>query len=238
MAAAAIVGAGISIYNAVDSKNKEKKAERDLNAWEKSHPQDFRTGQQIYDEASATTPTGFSPAEKAAFEQSMARRSNQARRIATDRNPNLSGAINAGINYGNIQGLLDFAARDAQVRRSLISEKVGLIRGQSNAQTQFNQNVSAQYGQAIQQQKENFTNSLYNVANSAAAYGYYQQDGADSGQREAEKTKRVEARQKTKQLKLQSKGKTAYTPSEQMTEPSFASNQIYNINDYFTSPYG
>lgn len=173
LAASAIIGAGIGVYNAVQSSQDKKKAERELDSWERTHPQDFKTGQQIYTEAASATPTGFSPQETAAFQQNLARRSNQARRMATDRNPNLSPAINAAINYGNIGALVNFSAQDAQLRRQLISEKVGLIRGQSNAQTQFNQNVSAQYGQAIQQQKENLTNSLYNVANSAAAYGYY-----------------------------------------------------------------
>lgn len=173
LAAAALVSAGIGVAGAINSSQEKNKAKRHLNAWEKSHAQDFKTGQQIYLEAEQSTPYGYTPAETANFQQGMARRSNQARRVATDRNPNLSGAVNAAINYGNIQGLLGFASQDAQLKRNLISEKVGLIRGQSNAQTQFNQNVSAQYGQAIQQQKENLTNSLYNVANSAAAYGYY-----------------------------------------------------------------
>lgn len=173
LAAAAIIGAGTAIYSAVDAKNKEKKAKSSLDEWNKNHPQDFRSAKQIYDEAAAMTPTGYSPAETAAFNQSMARRSNTARRIATDRNPNLSGAVNAGINYGNINGMLQFAANDAAVRRSLISEKAGMIRGQSNAQTQFNQNVAGEYGQAIRQQKQNFTNSMYNVANNVGALGYY-----------------------------------------------------------------
>ena len=173
MAAAAIIGAGISIYGAVDAKSKEKKAKSELDAWNKSHPQDFRTAKEIQQEAELSTPSGFSPAEKAAFQQNMTRRSNASRRMATDRNPNLSGAVNAAINYGNIQGLVNFSAQDAQLRRQMIAQKTGLIQGQSNAQTRYNQQVAGQYGQAIQQQAENFTNSLYNVANSAAAYGYY-----------------------------------------------------------------
>lgn len=173
MAAAALAGVAISAYGAYDANQKGKKAKESLEQWNKTNSQNFKTADQLQLEAEASTPSGYSPAEKAAFQQNMARRNNQVMRSATDRNPNLSGAVNAAINYGNIQGMLDFSARDAQLRRSMISEKIGINRGQSNAQTQFNQNVAGQYGQAIQQQRENMTSSLYNVANAAAAYGYY-----------------------------------------------------------------
>ena len=181
MAAAAIIGAGVSIYSAVDSANKKKKAQEGLDDWNKSNRQSFKTGQQIYQEAELSTPYGYSPQERAAFQQNMARRSNKAYQMATERNPNLSPQINAAINYGNIQGLINFAASDAALRRGEIARKAGMIGDQDNRQVAFNQQVAGQYGQAIQQQQENINASLYNVANSVGAYGYYKgkKDGDD-----------------------------------------------------------
>lgn len=63
---------------------------------------------------------GYSPAEKAAFEQSLSRSQNTGYQRAVDRAPGMSQEILAGVNYSNISAHNDFAARDASLHRENI----------------------------------------------------------------------------------------------------------------------
>ncbi len=172
MPAGTLVLAASAIYGGIDAAERRKKAQNGIEKLKRFKPK-YRSAEDIQNEAEARITTGYSPSERANFEQSMARRSNQARRIATDRNPNLSGAINAGINYGNIQGELGFAANDAALRRQRVSEMVGRITGQSNAQTGADITTKMQqeiaYGNAKNQANADIYNSLMQLGYAGAS---------------------------------------------------------------------
>jgi hypothetical protein len=170
--ATAIMLAGTAIYSGIEANDRKQKAKKGIERLKKMQPK-YRTAQDIQFEAENAIRSGYSPSERANFQQSMTRRANQARRTATDRNPNLSGAINAGINYGSIQGELGFAAQDAALRRQRVSEYVGRITGQSNAQTgaditsKMQQEIA--YGNAKNQANADIYNSLMQLGYAGAS---------------------------------------------------------------------
>lgn len=171
----AVLAAG-AIYGVIDASNRRKKAQKAIDALKKSQPK-FRSAEDIQNEAERRITSGYSPSEVANFQQSLNRRSNAAYRLATDRNPNLSGAINAGINYGNIGARLQFAASDAQLRRQRQNDYVSRITGQSNAQTSADimnkRDQEIAYGNAKNQANADIYNSLMMLgyAGSTAAGG-------------------------------------------------------------------
>jgi len=64
---------------------------------------------------------GFTPEETAAFTMRQQRLANQKYRMATQQaGGSLAGAIQAGINFGDTAADVDFAARDAAMRRTNI----------------------------------------------------------------------------------------------------------------------
>lgn len=170
--ATAAILAGTAIYSGIEANDRKQKAKKGIEKLKKMQPK-YRSAQEIQAEAEATITSGYSPSERANFQQAMARRNNQARRVATDRNPNLSGAVNAGINYGSIQGELGFAAQDAQLRRQRVSEYVGRITGQSNAQTNADITSKMQqeiaYGNAKSQANADIYNSLMQLGYAGAS---------------------------------------------------------------------
>lgn len=184
--ATAIVLAGTAIYGAVEANERKQEAKRDIEALKKIQPK-FKTGEQLYTEAENAVPFGYTPSERANFQQAMARRSNQARRIATDRNPNLAGAINAGINYGNIQGELGFAASDAALRRQKVMDYLNRSAAQSNAQTSADliskREQEIAYGNAKNQANADIFNSLMQLgyAGASAAKTYNGTQTTDYG---------------------------------------------------------
>lgn len=70
-------------------------------------------------EAEARAKYGFTPEQEAAFQNQLASQSNQRYRMATNvGGGNMSSAINAGINYGNTNALLQHAAQGSQLQES------------------------------------------------------------------------------------------------------------------------
>lgn len=63
---------------------------------------------------------GFSPEEKAAYQQQLSRSQNTGYQEAVKRAPNMSQQILSGINYTNIGAQNDFASRDASLHRKNI----------------------------------------------------------------------------------------------------------------------
>jgi hypothetical protein len=160
--AMAVIG-GIKAY---DKSQKAKKGIENLKDWQPR----YKSAEEVQREADATIREGFTPQETASFRQSLARRSNQAYQTAVQRNPNLASAIQAGINYGNIGALSDFAANDARLRRQRIQDYIGRASSQYNQQT--NADLTSKrvqeeaYGRAKSQAEANIYNSL-----TMAAYG-------------------------------------------------------------------
>jgi hypothetical protein len=158
--------AAVGAISAYDKSQKAKKGIEKLKDWKPR----YKTAEEVQREADATIREGFTPQETASFRQSLARRSNQAYQTAVQRNPNLASAVQAGINYGNIGALTDFAARDAQLRRQRVQDYIGRASSQYNQQT--NADLTSKrmqeqaYGLAKSQAEANIYNSL-----TMAAYG-------------------------------------------------------------------
>lgn len=120
---AAAIGTGIGL---VDTLVRSQKASRLLKKLEKQGMPQYRSVQDIQREAQ-TTAKGFSPEEMAKARGDIARQASAGYRMATQTNPNLAGAVQAGINYGTVGQYGDLAARDAMMRRQRASELAQLL---------------------------------------------------------------------------------------------------------------
>jgi len=123
--------------------NKSKKALNRLANWKP----EFRSGESILQEATAKTPYGYSAQEQTAFNNSLARTNNMRYRLASQSNPNMASNINAGIQYGNIGALNEFARNDASLKQQKIGQLTNMIRSQDNM------NVSNQINQKSQMEQ-------------------------------------------------------------------------------------
>lgn len=133
----------------------------------------YRSAGSIQREAESLNPVGFTPQEKAAFNQRLNQRTNSALRQTTDRNPNFGQVVNAGINYGNVEAINQFAANDAQLRQNKIAQTRSLITAQSNAQTMENlrqrREKELAYGVAYQQGLNNVIGVMDSLDRDAAS---------------------------------------------------------------------
>jgi hypothetical protein len=177
--------AALAIYGAADSYSKSQKAEKSINALKKVKPK-FRDALTIQREAEAGVKNGFTPEEAANFQSGLTRTNNAQYRRATDMNPNLAPAIQAGINYGNVAAQNQFAAADAQLRQSKVDRLTNQITGQSNAQTEADiQNKRDQeiaYGNAKNQNDAQLYNSLSMLAASTQNMDFNSTGAKTTGQ--------------------------------------------------------
>lgn len=163
MAYALAAMAAVAIASGINAQVKKDKARKAANKLKNVNPK-FRDANLIREEAEGAVRYGYAPEEVADFRASLQRANNQGARMATDRNPNLSGAIQAGINFGNIGALNSFAAQDAALRRNKVNDYVSLSTGQYNNQTQadirnkYDQEVA--YGNAMKQADAEIWNSI------------------------------------------------------------------------------
>lgn len=168
----AAILAGSAIYGAVEAQDRKSDAKAGIERLKKMQPR-FRTGQELRLEGESAIREGFTPEQQVNFRQGLVRQNNQARRIATDRNPNLSGAVNAAINYQNLGALNEFAAQDAALREQKIQQYIGLIGGQSNLQTQADiqskREQETAYGNAKRQANADIYNSLMQLGYAGAS---------------------------------------------------------------------
>lgn len=156
-------------FNVAHGLYQQSQAKKGLNSLVK--PQGYNVTpeqQQSYDRAQKDAMSGYSAQERAAYLSNMASRNNAGYSRALKFGGNgLAGAIQAGVNYGNSKNLNEFAANDAQLRRSNIryaDNRGDVISGQRNRQTQlknqeYNQ-AAAAYGSAIKAGKENVFNAV------------------------------------------------------------------------------
>lgn len=159
--------AALAIYGAVDSYSKSQKAQKSIDALKKVKPK-YRDALEIQREAESGIKQGFSAEEAANFQGGLTRSNNASYRLATDRNPNLAPAIQAGINYGNVAAQNQFAAADAQLRQQKVDRLTSQITGQSNAQTEADlmnkRDQEIAYGNAKNQNDAQLYNSLSQFA--------------------------------------------------------------------------
>lgn len=154
------VGVGLQATDALIRRSKAKKALREM---EGKMPQ-YRTPEDIQTQAETAIKTGYTPEERASFMQSAARQNLAGYRRATQTNPNLAGAVQAGINYGGSAVLADFAAREAQMRRQRIREFAGAltqadVRKTGEERGMFREAAQG-YGLAQQQASADIMNAL------------------------------------------------------------------------------
>jgi hypothetical protein len=111
-------------------------------------------------DAEAAVRQGYSAEEKAAFQGQLARSQNQGYRLATQSNPNLAGAVTAGMNYANIGAMADFASRDAAMRRQ--KQEAFLRRSDLETQRQLSEKQMRlqQFGRAYSDAQTDISNAL------------------------------------------------------------------------------
>lgn len=146
---------GSALYNAISAGSRKRKAEKGLKALANKRPQ-YAT----LEEAEAMIKEGYGAEEKSAFQQQLQRSQNQAYNLAIQRNPNLAGAVGAGLNYANIGAMSDFASRDAALRRQ--RQQLYLQRRDTETERQIRekQMMEQQYGLAYQQAQADISNAI------------------------------------------------------------------------------
>ncbi len=164
-----LLGTGINYFQA---QAKRKQALEGIAQLEKLPESNFSTGEQIYGRAN-NLATGLTPQEIANEEQGYNRLANERYRLGVAKNPSLSGAVNAGVNYGSVQNTLGLAAQDAAARRNSLHSLISLIGNQANRQTGKILDAERAYGQAASDQSYNQTNAVNNLTNSAFTYSLY-----------------------------------------------------------------
>lgn len=128
--------------------------------------------------ADALAKRGFTPEETSAFMNNQASLANQRYRTATTTaGGNLAGAISAGVSYGNIKSLLDFASADAGQKRNNIRYADSFSRetqriADANIQRQqyLRDRTEASLGSAVQ-------SGINNIATGAMMAAMYGGDG-------------------------------------------------------------
>lgn len=123
------VEAAKGIYGAIQSS----KANNALDKLNSQPREKYLTGEEVYDRANSKA-TGLSPQELAAANSRLTQLANTRYQLGVQKNPNLGSAVQAGVNYGSIQGALGLAAQDAAARRQSLMSLMGVIGNQSNRQ--------------------------------------------------------------------------------------------------------
>lgn len=146
----------------------------------KLHKEKFPTFEEVAamensrNRANQMAQGGYTAAETAAFTQNLVRQQNTAYTKAVDRAPGQSQAILAGLNYGNVNALNQFAANDANLHRENVryadsfSKYLQQLNNQ-NIQEQITSRREAEraYGEAVKSGTESIA-------------GHFDQDEADA----------------------------------------------------------
>lgn len=166
MGASALAKTGIGLAQA-------SRAKKDLEELGKIARPKYETGEALYDRADAKA-TGLTPEERARAMQQFSQLNNTRFSLATRRNPTLTGAVQAGINYGSPAQALGLAAQDAQLRRQNLSQLLGVIGRQSNLQSSqdidYRNRTEMALGAGHSRGVENVSKGLDAFSN-AAAFG-------------------------------------------------------------------
>jgi hypothetical protein len=157
---------------------KAKKALNRLSNWNPT----YRTGESIFQEATSKTPSGFSAQEKAAYNNDLARQATQRYRLASQSNPNMSANIQAGIGYGSLAALNNFAKNDAALKQQKIGQLAGAITAQDNANVNYQMNQKSQmeqaYGEAYKAGLSNVVGAIKSKENDLKSVASFMIPGA------------------------------------------------------------
>lgn len=166
---ASLAGSGLQLGRGVSQIIGGNKRLRELR--KKQRPK-FLTAQQIAEQADTMVTGGFTPQQQAAFYQSLNRGANAAYRRGVAQSPNLSSAIQAGLNYQQAGALVDFGAQDANIEQQKEREMRGLIQGQSNRQVQdeldYRDRMEMEYGNAVRDGWQNTVGAFDSASNAFA----------------------------------------------------------------------
>lgn len=136
------VQAGIGLYQAANAEDPQQYQETS----------EMRAARS---RAAQMAQSGFTPAEKAAFKQSLAATGNTAYRRGVDlAGGSLAGALRAGINAQQLNAQNQFAGQDAQLHRQNIAQSNSLeqgYQGLKNAQVDQQRQVAQQQAAAASQ---------------------------------------------------------------------------------------
>ncbi len=173
LAIAALVMAAAAGTKAVMGATQASAAKKNLKELGKVARPEYETGESIYDRADARA-TGLTPEERARALQGFSQLNNTRFKLGTQRNPTLTGAVQAGINYGSPTQTLGLAAQDAQVRRQSLNQLINLFGGQSNRQAasdiSYRNETERALGQAHSRGVENVSKGIDGIANAGAIY--------------------------------------------------------------------
>lgn len=191
--AVAAIGAVTALASLAYNAYKDSEAKKGLNKISAQKFPNYSLSPQLksaYDQSVTDAQHGFTPAETAAFTNSLARQNNLSYRRATDSaGGNLASAINRGLQSQNIGALNQFAGQDAAMQRGNIRYRDTLAQA-----LQHNQNLQSQadishrvmleqaYGKAESDAQMGMVNSGLAFGN-ALAYGAANNQGG--GQRSA-----------------------------------------------------
>lgn len=157
------------------------KAKKALSRIAKWNPE-FRSGESIFQEATSKTPSGFSAQEKAAYNNDLARQATQRYRLASQSNPNMSANIQAGIGYGSLAALNNFAKNDAALKQQKIGQLAGAITAQDNANVNYQMNQKSQmeqaYGEAYKAGLSNVVGAIKSKENDLKSVASFMIPGA------------------------------------------------------------
>jgi len=176
----AILG-GTALFKGISAAIRRSKAKRGLQALAKTPQAQYRSPIDIQREAQANIKTGYTPEERAQIMSAKAREENRSYQRAVQMNPNLAGAITAGISDVGEAGYAKIAADDARLKMMRQRELAGAITQQSNLNVQnqiMNRRMQEQqYGLAFQQASADIENAF-----SGAASGFLSMYGAFQGE--------------------------------------------------------
>lgn len=125
--------------------------------------------------AAQMAQSGFTPAEKAAFKQSLAATGNTAFRRGVDLAGGLAGALRAGINAQQLNAQNQFAGQDAQLHRQNIAQSNSLeqgYQGLKNAQVDQQRQVAQQQNASATQSINSGLGNLGSALNLQQALNY------------------------------------------------------------------
>lgn len=126
--------------------------------------------------AAQMAQSGFTPAEKAAFKQSLSATGNTAYRRGVDlAGGNLAGALRAGINAQQLNAQNQFAGQDAQLHRQNIAQSNSLeqgYQGLKNAQVDQQRQLAQQQAAAASQSINSGMGNMGSALNLQQALNY------------------------------------------------------------------
>jgi hypothetical protein len=172
---------GTALYKGISAAVRRSKAKKGLQALAKTPEAQYRSALDIQREAEASVRSGYTPEEKAMIMGQKAREENRSYQRAVQMNPNLAGAVTAGISDLGQAGYARIAADDARLKMMKQRELAGAITQQSNLKTQNEitkrRMREQEYGMAYQQASADIENAVGGAASGfLSMYGAFQGD--------------------------------------------------------------